>query len=179
MTTTMTARDILLDQFGRVYDFAAANVEAMTHEDSLVQPAAGNCANWILSHLVYVHNNVMRMLGDDPVWMNDRLAAPQSAPIVDPEDAIDWNALRDRFLGSRDRCMAAIERASDELLAEMVPGPTGTPVPRAQLLGFLALHQAYHAGQLGLTRRIAGLDGAIRGPAPRKEDAARTRSATA
>lgn len=35
---------------------------------------------------------------------------------------------------------------------------------RAELLNILAFHQAYHAGQLAICRRIAGLDGVIKAP---------------
>jgi uncharacterized damage-inducible protein DinB len=35
---------------------------------------------------------------------------------------------------------------------------------RAELLYVLAFHQAYHAGQLAISRRIAGLEGAVKSP---------------
>ena len=174
----MTERELLRVQFGAVYDAAAANVEGMTHQDSLAGPSrGGNCANWILSHLVYVQNGIMEMLGADPVWENDRLAPPRSAPITRADEALEWSELRDRFLGSRERCLEAIARLHDDRLREEVPNPVPGVTTRGQLLAFLAFHQAYHVGQLGLARRVAGLEGAIRGPAPSERD--RTRGSTA
>lgn len=107
------------------------------------------------------------------MWENDRLAAPRSAPILSSADAIPWEALRERFLGSRDRCIETVSRMSDDALTEEAPGLALGATTRAELLGSLAFHQAYHVGQLGLVRRIAGLDGAIQGPTPREKAASR------
>lgn len=151
--------------FGMVYGTAAMNLEGMTAEDALARPeAGGHCANWILGHLVSVHNGVMGVLGEDPVWEDERLDRLPGNPIGDPGDALDWDVLRDGFLGSRDRCLAAIRELTDEELAEEVTDPFGDVTSRAKLLTTLAFHQAYHVGQLGLARRVAGLPGAIRGP---------------
>ena len=85
-------------------------------------------------------------------------------PITEPAGAIDWDTLKDRFLGSRERCLMAISRLSDESLAETVPHPFGGTCSRAELLNTLAFHQTYHTGQLAIARRIAGLEGAVKAP---------------
>lgn len=161
----MTTRDLPVHQLGLIYDMAAVNLDGMTHEHSLVQPhPSGNCANWILAHLVDVQNGVMQALGTEAVWESDELERTRLDPIRGADDAIDWSTLRDRFLGSRERCLAAVSGLSDEALAEQVPDPFGGTTTRAGLLSILTVHQVYHMGQLGLSRRIGGLDGAIRGP---------------
>jgi uncharacterized damage-inducible protein DinB len=161
----MNMQDAIAQHFGLMYTVAAANLEGMTHEQSLAQPSpGGNCANWILGHLTNVQNGVMRVLGEKPVWECDQLARAGSDPILGPADAIDWGTLRDRFLGSRERCLAAISALSHEGLAEPVPHPFGGTCSRAELLNLLAFHQAYHGGQLAMSRRIAGLEGAVKGP---------------
>lgn len=161
----MNVQQAVAQQFDLMYKVASANLEGMTHEQSLAQPSpGGNCANWILGHLTDVQNGAMRLLGEKPVWESDQLKRASFEPIKRPADAIDWNTLRDRFLGSRDRCLAAVSRMSDEALAESVPHPFGGSCTRAELLNTLAFHQAYHAGQLAISRRIAGLEGAVKGP---------------
>jgi uncharacterized damage-inducible protein DinB len=72
--------------------------------------------------------------------------------------------MRNRFLESRERCVAAVQNLEDARLADMVPHPFGGQTSRAELLALLAQHQMYHAGQLGIVRRIAGLEGAVKGP---------------
>jgi len=162
-------QEALEKQFGYVYMVTAANLEGLTHEQSLAQPSpGGNCANWILGHLTDVQNGTMRLLGEKPVWESDQLKRAGYDPISGAAGAIEWNTLRDRFLGSRERCLAAIAKLSDEALAESVPHPFGGATTRAELLGTLAFHQAYHAGQLALSRRIAGLEGAVKAPGQAK-----------
>jgi uncharacterized damage-inducible protein DinB len=161
----MNTQEAVAQHFRLMYQTAAANLDRLTHEQSLVQPSpGGNCANWILGHLVSVHNGVMGLLGEKPVWESSQLARAGDDPITGPANAIDWNTLRDRFLGSRERCLAAISALSGDALAESVPHPFGGTCSRAELLNLLAFHQTYHTGQLALSRRIAGLEGAVKGP---------------
>lgn len=70
----MTNQEMLARHFELVYDIVERNLDGMTHEQSLARPAAGgNCANWILGHLVNVHNGLMEVLGEDPVWESEQL----------------------------------------------------------------------------------------------------------
>jgi len=161
----MNTKEGIAQHFGLMYQVAGANLDGITHEQSLAQPSpGGNCANWILGHVTNVQNGVMQLLGEKPVWESGQLARAGNDPITSPENAIDWNTLKDRFLGSRERCLAAISSLSDEALAESVPHPFGGSCSRAELLNTLAFHQTYHGGQLAVSRRIAGLEGVIKGP---------------
>jgi hypothetical protein len=161
----MTVQQQLTQQFALMYSTAAANLKGVTQEQSVEQPpAGGNCANWILGHLINIHNGLMSLVGAAPVWESDQLARAGFDPITGPEHAIDWDTMRERFLGSRERCLAAIAALTDAQLDEHVPDPFGDTCPRASLLNVLAYHQAYHTGQLGTARRVAGLEGAVRAP---------------
>jgi uncharacterized damage-inducible protein DinB len=157
---------LLAQQFGMVYAVVAANTDGMSQEDSLAQPQpSGNCANWIVAHLLVVHNSLMQLLGEAPVLEDARLTLETLfEPIVRPDQAFDWDTMRDRFVDSEDRCVAAVARLSSDELARPMTGPFGEPTTLAGLLGTVAGHQIYHAGQLGVARRIAGLEGAVRGP---------------
>jgi uncharacterized damage-inducible protein DinB len=161
----MNMQTILATNFRLTYQTIAANLEGMTHEQSLARPSSGgNCANWILGHVVNIHNRLMDLVGERPVWESDQLARAGWDPITDPGKAIDWDTLKESFLGSRERCLTAISALSDERLAELVPHPFGGETTRAELMSVLAFHQAYHAGQLAISRRVAGLAGAVKGP---------------
>jgi uncharacterized damage-inducible protein DinB len=164
----MSIQELMAQHFGIIYQIAADNVAGLTHEQSLVQPPHGaNCANWILGHVARVQNGVMRVVGEKPVWESDQLARAGFDPITGPANAIDWDTLKSRFFGSRERCVAAIAALSDDALAEAVPHPFGGTCSRAEFLNFVAFHQAYHTGQLGVARRLAGLDGVVKGPGQR------------
>jgi len=161
----MKTQEAVAQHFGLMYQTAAANLDGLTQDQSLMQPSpGGNCANWILGHLTNVHNGVMSLVGEKPVWESGQLARASEDPITGAANAIDWNTMREQFLGSKDRCLAAISALSDKSLAESVPHPFGGTTSRGELLHLLAFHQTYHVGQLALSRRIAGLDGAVKGP---------------
>ena len=161
----MNSQQVITHQFGLVYRMIADNVEGMTAEQSLAQPSpGGNCANWIVGHLTNVQNAVMGLVGQEPVWESDQLKNAAWEPITGPARAIPWETMRDSILGSQARCLTAISNLSDEQMAEEVPHPFGGTTSRAELLSTLAFHQAYHAGQLGIVRRVAGLEGAVKGP---------------
>lgn len=163
----MTARDLLVQQYGAIYYMVSRNVDGLTHDDSLTSPAAagGNTANWILGHLVSVHNAVMSLVGAPPVWDSDQLERARfDHPIRTADDAIDWDTLVERFNASRDACMAGLASLTDDALAEKMTDPFDSETTRAGLLSLLAVHQCYHAGQLGMARRAAGLKTAILAP---------------
>jgi len=161
----MKTQEAIAQHFGLMYQTAAANLDGLTQEQSLMHPSpGGNCANWILGHLTNVQNGVMGLIGEKPVWESGQLTRAGFDPISGAANAIEWNTMRERFLGSKDRCLAAISGLSDRALAESVPHPFGGTTSRAELLHLLAFHQTYHVGQLALSRRIAGLEGAVKGP---------------
>lgn len=163
----MSAAQAIAGQFALMYHSVRANVAGMTLEHSLVQPlAGGNCANWMLGHLTAVQNGVMGLVGDAPVWDDPRLAQPSSffAPITRAEQALDWDTMVGRFLDSSDRCIAGVGALTEAQMAVPVADPFGGATPRGQLLALLSFHQAYHVGQLGTARRLAGLPGAVRFP---------------
>lgn len=162
----MRVQDLLVQQFGAIYAIISRNVEGLTPADSLAPAAGGgNTANWILGHLTNVQNSAMRLIGAPPVWESAQLERARfDHPINEAADSIDWETLVERFNASRDACLAAVAAISDEALAEKMPDPFGNPSTRAGVLGICVVHQCYHAGQLGMARRAAGLRTAILAP---------------
>lgn len=168
----MEATHAIQAQYRLAYRTIAMNTEGMSHEDSVRQPSpGGNCANWILGHVTAVQNEVMKLLGEAPAWDSEALDRTER-PITSEAEAIDWDAMRKAFLASEKRCLAAIERLTDEKLDEPgYPNPLGGELRFGELLNFLAFHQCYHAGQIGMARRVAGLEGVIRSPQERTAEA--------
>lgn len=165
-TNPVTTRDALKSQFQVLFGTLSDNLAGMSHEDSVVQPhPGGNCANWILGHLTNVQNQTMQLLGEKPVWESPELERAGLDPITGREGAIDFETMRDKFLGSAERCLSAIDNLSEEDLAQGgIPHPFGGETTRGALLALLSFHQAYHAGQLAISRRIAGHAGAVKAP---------------
>jgi hypothetical protein len=136
------------------------NARDLSEEESLIQPRpGGNCANWVLGHIVATRGALLRLVGEEPVW-SDAESAPYargSSPIASRDGARPFAEILAAFDRSQERLMAGLERITVQDL-----GPADkNDSPLAKLAG-LQFHEAYHAGQLGILRRIAGKDGAIR-----------------
>jgi uncharacterized damage-inducible protein DinB len=160
-----TIQNLLTQQYEMLYAMTLANLAGMTAADALVQPAGGaNTANWVLGHLISVHNAGMQMLGEEPVVPNEELAGAAPEPADRPDEPMDWDRLTSRFAESKDRLLAAIAAVSNEALAEAMPHPFGGESTRGELLQLVAMHGTYHAGQLAICRRAAGHAGVIKGP---------------
>lgn len=108
---------------------------------------------------------MMAIVGAPPVWESEQLERARfDHPIRDAAEAIDWDTLVERFNASHHACLAALASLTDEALAEKMPDAFGRETTRAGVLGVLAVHQCYHAGQLGMARRAAGRKAAILAP---------------
>lgn len=143
------------------------NVDGITHAESLIQPRpAGNCINWVVGHLLAIYNGTLPLLGQEPVMEQGAIARYDrgAPPLHDPDEALAFEEL----LAVWDEAVARIEAGLAGLTAEALDRPSPiSPGGDAEetfrsVLTTIFFHQAYHAGQLGVLRRIAGKDGAIR-----------------
>ena len=142
------------------------NAEGISHSESLVSPApGGNCMNWVVGHLVCVYNNVLPAVGQPTVLDYDKVKRYDrgSAPITN-HDAIEFATLLAGFDEAVSRFEAGLGTLTPEQLDEKAPfSPTNNPDETVRsLLSVVSFHQAYHSGQLGVLRRIAGKPGAIK-----------------
>lgn len=153
---------------GIVRQVVALNAAGVSHEESLTQPRpGGNCMNWVLGHLVALYEKSLEIFDPKATTPDQGLAryVRGSDPITEPGDALDFAELLrlwDDLAKRHEEGLAALTRAD---LAKPAPfGPDGPPSEGDTVGGLLAtiqFHQAYHAGQLGVLRRIAGKEGAI------------------
>ena len=142
------------------------NLDGFTHEEALAQPpGGGNCVNWIVGHVVVHRNHMLRALGAEPVWDAgiDARYDRGSEPVTGAEGAQTLDALRDALDRSREALLAALEATTDAQLAAVPEAASGSATgPLGRRLALLIAHEAYHAGQVGMLRRISGRPGAIR-----------------
>lgn len=164
---TATEIDLWRMQTRMARDVVHANVEGLTHEDSLVQPRpGGNCLNFVLGHLLSVYDGLLRMLGEQPVLGGATLQryARGAPPMEDPAEALEFGKLLQLWADASERVDAALGALDPETLDRPVSeSPTNNPDETLRsLLTTVMFHQAYHAGQTAVLRRIAGKEGAIR-----------------
>ncbi|MCA9726768.1 MAG: DinB family protein [Candidatus Eisenbacteria bacterium] len=144
-----------------------ANLEGLTHEESLHRPEpGGNCINWVVGHLVHTQNGAMRVLGRTALWNEHDGAcyARGSDGGLDESEAMPLEELLRTYDRAEAEILAGLEAISPERLKEPSPiSPTkNSDETVGSLLEKLAFHQAYHLGQVGLLRRLNGHAGAIR-----------------
>lgn len=166
-TETATAAEIELWrlQARMARDVVNANTHGLTHEDSLVEPRpGGNRLNWVLGHLLSVYDGFLPLLKQEPViGAALQRFARGAPPLRDPDEAIDFGKLLAAWNQASERVDAGLASLDPEILERPVPNsPSGNPDETVRsLITTVMFHQAYHAGQTAVLRRIAGREGAI------------------
>lgn len=148
----------VLTRLFQVNQYAATkNFEGFTHAESLCAPAGGgNSVNWILGHIVASRNRILELLGGNPVLDGERLAVYQRGSKGLGGKELPFESLVQAFGEAQSRIESALAALPDGRLDELVTAENPADNP-----AFLQFHEAYHIGQLGLLRRIAGKSGAI------------------
>ncbi|HEX5715990.1 MAG TPA: DinB family protein [Thermoanaerobaculia bacterium] len=165
--STVSEIEVFRHQAGMVQTVVRVNVDGLSQEESLIQPSpGGNCLNWVVGHLACIYNKVLPMVGQEPVMDAGALKRYDrgAPPIRDAAEALELRDLLAAFDKATERVVAGLASLSPEALDQKVPeSPSGNPNETVRsLLSTIFFHQAYHAGQTGILRRIAGKEGAIR-----------------
>jgi hypothetical protein len=166
-TTTETGEIQACRLHARLADVCVkANTEGVTHEESLAAPGpGGNSLNWVVGHLCCIYNNALPLVGQPPVTDRAELARYDrgSAPIT-PADALPLPRLLEMWDELARRFDAGLAGLTPERLDQPAPfSPSNDPDETVRsLVTTLLFHQAYHSGQTGVLRRVAGHEGAIK-----------------
>jgi uncharacterized damage-inducible protein DinB len=150
-----------------IHGVVRRNAEGFSEEESLIQPQpAGNCLNWVLGHLLRVYENVLPALGQEPVLESGGFERYKRGndPVKNADEAMEFAVLMAAWDEAARRVDAGLAELTAERLDEKAPfSPGNNPNETVRtLLTTVFFHQAYHAGQTGLLRRIAGKPGAIK-----------------
>jgi len=159
-----TNTDALNMLFGINYTVLKKNLDGVTHEESLIQPeGGGNCLNWVVGHIVATRNNVMELLNQEPVWSKELSGFYQrgSDPLRDGSNAQPLERILADLDRSQDLLVAGLAAVSEPKLSAPSSDKSNAQTV-GEMLFVLQFHEAYHAGQTGLLRRIAGHQGAIK-----------------
>ncbi|TKJ36584.1 hypothetical protein CEE37_14995 [candidate division LCP-89 bacterium B3_LCP] len=135
------------------------NLQGVSHEDSLYQPEpGGNSINWVLGHITATRNSVMKVMDKVPVWGGDEAAvyARGTDPTAGERKVIELDKILRDLRKSQDTLLQWLQQVSSEELEASNGDET-----KYEQLAFLQFHEAYHAGQIGILRRLTGKSGAI------------------
>lgn len=153
-----TARQV----FGFSHWVATRNLAGLDHATSLRSPGGANCANWLLGHILSTRGVVFSLIGQPPV-LSPEEAAPYRRGSHAGEDSawLPFEELALRFEQSQARLLAGLESLTGEDWERITDAGPFEQRPLRELVVFFALHESYHAGQLGSLRQPLGLGGAI------------------
>ncbi len=158
--------DLLAVQLGYNNYTFHKNTDGVSHAKSLVQPhPGGNCLNWVVGHLAGSRDKLRGVLGLEPTLGAEEnpVYARSAEPLTDAANAAPFDELTAAFARDQDDLAAALGKLTPEQLAAPAPfSPGNNPQETvATLLAGLVFHEAYHIGQTGVLRRIAGHAGVL------------------
>ncbi|MHC4940826.1 MAG: DinB family protein [Planctomycetota bacterium] len=143
------------DVFARAAMTVRANAGDLTQEESLRRVDGANSANWVVGHMLWARNGVLEMLGAEPV----EVALAAYVRGGGEGEMLEIGELRKLLR----RSQKALEKAIDDADLDQ-PNPRPDPLTGETIgsaVAFAAFHDSYHAGQLGIIRRLLGKPGAI------------------
>jgi uncharacterized damage-inducible protein DinB len=154
-------------QFGLCSYVLERNLSQLSDEDSLVGPQrGGNCLNWVLGHLTYTRNMALGVVGQQPLFAMEDFKVYTGETPFRREDALPLDELKRRFKATQEPLVKGLNGMSSDAMNTPAPfSPTGNPDETVgTLLAAIAFHEAYHAGQTGILRRVVGREGVIKPP---------------
>ena len=158
--------DLIAHQMTLNHFVLQRNVRDVSHEESLRRPdAGGNCINWVVGHLVSARNSALGVLDAEPVFPAERTAPYErkQSGDLDASTAVPLEELLAAFSRAQETIVNGLKRLDPERASSpALFSPTNNPNETVgTLLAGLAFHEAYHAGQTGVLRRVLGKPGAL------------------
>ena len=128
------------------------NIEDVSQEDSLITSSNdGNSANWVIGHMIVVREGMRKALG---------LPAIADEAMVNLYDRGKSNVTKETAYKLED-LLEMYYRGSDEMIKRLESDEVKEQ-EAINTMTVLLFHEAYHAGQIGLFRRVMGKDSKIK-----------------
>jgi len=163
-----TFSQTLTTQYGYTAFTFTANLKGLTDADALHQPdPGGNCLNWVAGHIVGSRAGTLAVLGQELTFPADKYDRYQrgSEPVTnEQEGTVPLSEIVADFASTQDSLQVGLAALTDEKLAAEAPFSPGNDENETvgSLMAGLVFHEAYHIGQLGVLRRMAGEEGIIK-----------------
>jgi hypothetical protein len=143
--------------FRRNESLLAKAIEGIGAEQWTLRPQElGNCALWIVGHIVWARSRALKLLGVE--WTAPWLSQFERGSKC--EDTSQYPSSADVLIAWEELCASlqpALEAAPAEAMATLAKPPSpsfdGTI---GGMVSFLAMHETYHVGQVVYLRRLLG-----------------------
>lgn len=150
--------EALLRMYQLCCDLMLLNLQGISHEQSLHQPAAGmNSINWLVGHLISSRTRVLSCLGQPAIWSDEQRARYRNGSAVITADGPGVMTLEDLVRDYRLSHEATII-GFHGIKPERLNDPSDFRGPTiADTLIYLQFHEAHHIGQILSIREHLGL----------------------
>ena len=160
----MISIEQLADGFSLNLRLIHMQTDGLSHTDSLIQtPYNINCLNWVLGHIAVNRDNVLLLIGGEPVLSDTAYHRYESGtePIKECEEGvIHLEQLLELLNEGQERISnAAGKLSAADLDKQIQVGDASMPVIN-RLFGFY-FHDTFHTGQTELLRQVAGMNDKI------------------
>lgn len=156
---TLSAEQLAAD-FGRNVWVIHRHTDDLTHAESLIQPPfPHNCLNWVLGHIMQNRDDLLKLLGAQPVLNQTEAGCYQrgsEAVTADAPVVVDFVRLRQLLDEQQQRLADAFAKSAADAMARKVGDNT-----LGETVRVLYFHDAYHTGQIDMLRQVAGKNDAI------------------
>jgi hypothetical protein len=144
--------ELLADHFKNNHRVFQLNTSGISHAESLLTiREKTNSMNWITGHIAVTRDRILELLGQEKIFPQEMIEKyKRGSAVLIPADALPFEKLVSLFNNSQER-----------LLNELSNYDFSKP-EMALKINFFAFHEAYHCGQIGLLRRLAGKEGQIK-----------------
>ncbi len=166
MNAETVARALTI-QFNYTAWVLRANLEGLSDDDALRGPEpAGNCINWVAGHVAHSRVGILALLGSNGPYPGEKYDryVRGSDPVAKSTDTVPLSEITADLAATQEPLLAALRNLTDEALAAKAPFSPADDEKETvgSLLVGLVFHEAYHTGQLGVLRRVAGHEGVIK-----------------
>jgi len=166
----MTSKDAIGSAIGVSLKMTHWLVSDFSDADMFVRSCPDtNHTAWILGHLVIAEIGQGSTIGATPILLPDGFrekhmggmgVGSKKTPWNDSDDPADFWP-KETYLNLlnqvRVKTIEALDRTTEEMLAQPTPGPMARITPRLiDLMVLIAVHQSFHTGQISAIRRKLG-----------------------
>lgn len=133
-------------------------LDGLQESDLFLQPQPrGNCANWVLGHIVQNRQELLRTLGLEVFWTEAQEAIYKfgSEPITSQDcPHLPLERLLNDMVRSEDMIVTRLQSITDEELDVLDEDETSL----GKTINFQIWHEGYHVGQFEVLRQLSGVN---------------------
>ncbi len=152
------SKAILIRLYGLTHMVTMRNLEGISDEEAGLAPEkGGSCINFVLGHMVVTREDILKLM-EIPTLCSEDMVKQYSRGSTDTGNrSVKLEILIKLYSTSQELIVKWI----DELNGEELQKEQGDSTLMQELFEYY-FHETYHAGQIGILRRLAGKPGVLK-----------------